>query len=496
MIKIFFIKELQAALINGRLILSCFLLTVLMLVGGIVSERQYVSLKSEQEEMRRENREAFELNNSKRVEPIKKSLLQLDETELTKYQPLFSEMLRTTLYDLTTIKQRLTKYPSLLSFISQNNKTLPNGIEMDYFRMSIPEKFDSANNYIRSFVVLDWSNIIIYLFSFVCLCFAYDGFSGEKEKGTLKLMLSNSIPRWKIVSGKLLSLWFILSIPLLLGVILNLLYFQLSPNIILSATDYGKISIFVVFSVLIIGINVLLFLGISLVSKNSSVSSISCLLVWIVFVFIIPNTSWLMTNKISPVPAIDEQNRKEELLIKDVKEETWSSLWEGHPPTENVYKYKEMCDRKDEIHKNIWNEYIDRVFYQTNLNINISKISPFFIFKWLNDRISDNNYYGYRNLHSQVSTYQKSFQRFVSDMDASDKNSYHLIWSSYEPYGYCNAFMSNKVINIEEIPVFNYTFPDIKTTVKQGGNEIILLFAWIVFLFVGVFFIFYRYDVR
>ena len=363
---------------------------------------------------------------------------------------------------------------------------------MDYFRKSVPEKFGSTNDYIRSFIVLDWTCIIIYLFSFVCLCFAYNGFSGEKENGTFKLMLSNSIPRWQIVLGKLLSLWLILLIPVVLGVLINFIYFQISPHMVFSITDYYKILVFILFTVLIIGINVLLFLGISLLSKSSSVS----LLVWIFFVFVLPNISWLMGKNLSPVPGIEEQNRKKESLLKNVNQEMWSSPWEKNPPGEGVYKWKEMCDKKDEIHKNVWNEYTDLIFHQTNLSINLSKLSPFFVFKWLNDQISDNNYYGYRNLYSQVSSYQRNFQKFVSDMDNSDPNSYHLIWNSDEDSGNCEKFMSNKIVNIDEIPAFNYTFPGIETILRQSRSEIILLFAWLVFLLVGIFFIFSRYDVR
>jgi ABC-type transport system involved in multi-copper enzyme maturation permease subunit len=283
----------------------------------------------------------------------------------------------------------------------------------------------------------------------------------------------------------------------MIGIVMNLLYFKLSPNIILSMIDYYKIIIFIIFTILILGVNVLLFLGISLLSKNSSVSSITCLLVWIVFVFILPSTSWLMAQKISPVPAIEGQNRKEGSLLKNINQEIWwSSPWENNPPGEGVYKWKERCDQIEEIHKNVWIEYVNLIFQQTDRSINLSKLSPFFVFKWLNDYISDNNYYGYRNLYSQVSIYQKSYQRFVSDIDASDQNSYHLIWNSDKFYGNCETFMSNKVINIDEIPVFNYTFPDIKTIIKQSGSEIIILFGWLAFLFIGVFFVFSRYDVR
>ena len=467
MIQYIFIKELQGALLNKRLLFSCVVLTILMFVGGFVSEKQYRSLKNEYEELIRDNKSKFD--NIKELH----------------------------LFDVATLKQNVGKAPSHLSFISQNNKALPNGIEMNSFQMSIPQKFDSYNNYFRPFVVLDWTNIIIYLFSFVCLCFAYNAFSGEKESGTLKLMLSGSVPRWKILLGKLLSLWFILLIPVMLGIIVSLLYFQLSSGITLLATDYVKVILFFTFVIFILGINILIFFGISLLTPNSSVSSIVCLLVWIVFVFVLPNISWLIEKNRSPVPGIEEQNRKEEALLKNINYEYWTYQWENKPPEEGVYKWKKKCDIEEEIHKNIWNEYINLVFQQTDRSVNLSKISPYMAYKWICDRIADTNYFGYRNFYTQAYNYQNSLRTFINDKDAADPNSYHLFWNTHNPYtGKCETFISKKSVQSDEIPYFKYQPVSLKTIFSEGLNEIILLSGWFIFLFISVYFLFYRYDAR
>ena len=467
MVKYIFIKELQNALLNKRLLFSCLILTILMCVGGFVSEQQYSSLKSEYEELILENNSQFD-----NIQELR-------------------------LFDIATSKQKIGKAPSNLSFISQNNKALPNGIEVSYFRISIPQKFDSYNNYLRPFVALDWTNIIIYLFSFVCLCFAYNAFSGERESGTLKLILSGAVPRWKILVGKLLSLWFILLIPIVLGIILSLLYFQLSSGIILLAGDYAKVILFLVFAILILGINILLFFGISLLTPNSSVSSIVCLLVWIVFVFVLPNISWLMAKNLSPVPGIEEQNRKEEALYENNRSSRhWTSDWENNPPVEGVHIWKEMCDQTEEIHKSVWNEYVNLIFQQSDRSINLSKISPYMTFKWISDRIADTNYYGYRNFHTQALNYQNNLRSFINDKDAADPNSYHLFWNSTQFFGTCKTFISQNPLQSSEIPYFKYQPASQKAIFLEGLNDIILLAIWFIVLFIGCYFLFYRYDAK
>ena len=49
---------------------------------------------------------------------------------------------------------------------------------------------------------VDWEFIIGYVLSFVGLLFVFDSISGERQQGTMRLILSNSIPRYTVLLGK------------------------------------------------------------------------------------------------------------------------------------------------------------------------------------------------------------------------------------------------------------------------------------------------------
>lgn len=495
MIRTVFFKELQIALLNKRLLISCLALVILIVISGMIFEKRYGSMQREYE--------AFSLQEGQSVEMLfNKKQQGIDAAKQQGIsQEIIDKYLQLNLGDLIFVTRNISKEPSKLSFIASHNSSLPNGLEMDYFRISTPQIYSSYNQYFRSFVVLDWTNIIIYFLSFICLCFAYDAFSGERQSGTLKLMFASSIPRWKVLLGKLSALWCILLIPVVIGIIIPLLILQLSASIVLSPTDYFKILIFFFITVLFIGINILLFFAISIFTPRTSVSSIVCLLVWIVMVFVLPNISWLVAAKLQPVPSIAEQNIREETMMNDANDKTvnwsdaWRSQWEKH--SEDVYKWKNHRDRMENIHKEIWDEYRNKLFLQTETSIALSKISPFMVFRFIGDRIADNNYYGYHNFHRQAVAYQDSYRSFIIDKDAADPKSLHLIWN--DPPGWdkkCRGYISQAAIDINDVPTFSYKSQNIATLLHNNLVDIAILLLWFGILFGVVLFAFIRYDVR
>ena len=70
---------------------------------------------------------------------------------------------------------------------------------------------------------VDWAFIIGSILSLIALWFTFDAFSGEREHGTLRLMLANSIPRHTVLIGKFLGALLSISIPFALAVLVNLL---------------------------------------------------------------------------------------------------------------------------------------------------------------------------------------------------------------------------------------------------------------------------------
>ena len=497
MVRHIFLKELQIALLNKRLAASCLALVILMVAGGVVFEKRYRSMQREYEEFMLQEGQGIEaITNSrlKEIDEAKQKGAVIPQEQIDRY-------LKLTVGDLIFVTRCISKEPSKLSFIASHNSSLPNGLEMNYFRTSIPQTYSTYNQYFRSFVALDWANIIMYFISFICLCFAYDAFSGEKQQGTLKLMLASSVPRWKILLGKLFALWCILLAPVVVGVLIHLLILQLSASTALSPADYGKILVFFFATVLFIGVNILLFFAISIFTPRASVSSIVCLLVWIVLVFVLPNTGWLIAGKLYPVPSIAEQKLREEALVNDADDKTirwsdnWRNQWEQH--AEDIYKWKNKRDRIENIRRELWDDYRNRLFRQTDISIALSKISPFMVFRLINDRIADNNYYGYRNFHRQAVAYQDAYRSFIIDKDAADPQSRHLIWD--DPPGWdkkCRSFISNAPVATDEIPVFTCQSPKVATLIHNSQSDFIILLLWMGLLFCIVYYAFVRYDVR
>ena len=101
------------------------------------------------------------------------------------------------------------------------------------FELSFPiweaptQKRGSDNPFLAMFLTVDVVFIFKIVLSALAILFAYNTISGEREDGTLRLVLSNAIPRDTVVLGKylggMLSLFPIVIMSLL--VLFNLLFF-------------------------------------------------------------------------------------------------------------------------------------------------------------------------------------------------------------------------------------------------------------------------------
>ena len=94
----------------------------------------------------------------------------------------------------------------------------------------VDSKYES-NPVFSVFGALDLTFIVKIVLSLFAILFTYDAIVGEKERGTLKLTLSNRVPRDRLILGKVIGGYISLLIPLIIPLILSLLILLVFPNI-------------------------------------------------------------------------------------------------------------------------------------------------------------------------------------------------------------------------------------------------------------------------
>ncbi|MFC1725529.1 ABC transporter permease [candidate division KSB1 bacterium] len=468
MIKNIFLKEAHENLITTKAMVSFIIIILLFIVNGFIFNLNYDKNFKKYSSVRNINIENIRNNTESFV-------------------------------NLVFTDQQLIKPPSNIFFISEAEETvLPNGIQINFFSETNPQYYKSKNIFFSAFSSIDWTYILIFFISFVCISLSYGSFSGEKVNGTLKLILANFIPRWKLILGKYLGILSITFIPVLIGMIISLIIIQLNPRIAFSVNDILLIFIYFIGVVLFISLNIFIGLIISCMTSRPVVSLSIVLILWIIFAIVIPNVSWLLSKQVKSVSSISVLNETANRIINEAYDTekhsmSWNSSWAGNPPNETVLKRNTWVNEKTRLSNDVWREYRNDIINQTKTAINLSKISPFSLFRFFGETISDNGFSGYSNFYNQAMNYKTTFRDFLIGKDQADNDSHHLIWSEQ----WCaRSFMSNKPVEFSEIPQFAYTRPSLTQTMEDCKFDILLLVLWNLLLFSGTYAAFIKYDVR
>ena len=88
---------------------------------------------------------------------------------------------------------------------------------------SLADSKYSSNPIFAVFGALDLIFIVKIVLSLFAILFTYDAIVGEKERGTLKLALSNKVPRDRLILGKAIGGFVSLLIPLVIPMVLGLI---------------------------------------------------------------------------------------------------------------------------------------------------------------------------------------------------------------------------------------------------------------------------------
>ena len=375
--------------------------------------------------------------------------------------------------------------PSQLGFIAEGHeKDLPNAFAVDAFELVGPQTILRRNYTLQRFDALDWVFTVGVILSFAAFAMTYDSISGEAETGTLRLCLSNSLPRATLLFGKYIGTIISLSIPLIIGICMNVLIISLFGVLPFEPTYWLRIGGVVLLSILYISVFATLGLFISCLTRSSSVSLVLLLLVWVCFAVFIPRTGGLLASRLAELPdkktiarQASDTGRK---IRKRYGEGRFSTHWS---PGEPLTRSAKIADAQQAI----YNEYRQRQLHQVKLAQNISRISPTAIYQVGCEALVGTGIKHYERFFKKAVEYRRSLLQFT-----------------YEEYPFNpNLFLENVErqklrevqMSVDKIPKFDDPPSDFSTAFAGASLDILLLFLFNLIFFMGAFLSFMRYDV-
>ncbi len=147
---------------------------------------------------------------------------------------------------------------------------------------------------------LDFLFVVGTVFSLLALLFTFDAVAGEREAGTLRITLANSVPRDLFLWSKLIGGYVVFVVPFLVSLLFGLLILVWQGFPLGESEIFPRVLGLILISLLYIGVFFAIGTVISTYLDNSKTALIVAFTVWVFAVLITPRVGFLAAKFIAP----------------------------------------------------------------------------------------------------------------------------------------------------------------------------------------------------
>ena len=183
---------------------------------------------------------------------------------------------------------------------------------------------------------LDYLFLVGTVFSLLALLFTFDAVAGEREAGTLRITLANSLPRDLFLWSKLIGGYLVFVVPFLVSFLFGLLVLVWQGFPLGEPDIFPRVLSLTLISLLYIAVFFAIGTVISTYLDNSKTALIVAFTVWVFAVLITPRVGFLAAKFIAPT-----QTSQSVYLEKTALRENFNA---------------ELEERKKEIHQEFWKD--------------------------------------------------------------------------------------------------------------------------------------------
>ncbi len=464
-------KEIQEAIMSPRFVFTFLLCTILILLAV------YTGINNYQAELK-EHSAAVALN--------KKNL----ESQQSYQQ-------------IAGLGTKVNRKPQVLSTIVSGVWEAVGrvaNVNIAYDPSMIDSKY-SSNPIFAVFGPLDLTFIVKIVLSLFAILFTYDAIVGEKEKGTLKLALSNPLPRDRLILGKAVGGFVSLLIPLIIPLGLGLLILMIYPNVSLTGDDWFRMALIFVMFLLYLSVFFTLGLFISTRTSRSATSFLLLLFIWVTFVTVIPKAAVMLAGQIKPIPSVHEITAQKDAYLQEIQKEAMeerNKYFKDNPRPgadkpeerkkwdEDVRQWAEdlqqsLTGKIDERNAAIERDYQAKMRQQQKLAVNLSRISPASALMFSTMSLARTGVDEHDRFLNSVKTYKPIFTKWINEKMMRNLD----IGTGQGPKP-----------ELDDMPQHEFKPEEFGESVTRILPDVILMVFLIMLFFVGAYVSFIRYDVR
>ncbi len=450
--------------------------------------------------------------------------------------------------------------PTVLSVFSEGvEKRLSNSAKIELEALpEISASLAEDNPYVSIFPILDISLIFKIVISILSLLITYNAISGEREWGTLKLMLSGMVPRYQVLIGKLLAAMVTLTIPVTTSFIVGVLILLFFPMIDLTIVDWGRIGLMYIASLVFILAMLNIGLLFSCLVRKSAISLVLGLFFWILCVVVIPNGSVYLARQVRPLEH-DEKRDGQCMLLREKRKNELREV-KNKLPRSGVQNdiigafgnsYVLACDKrtienkpkhyslqeplKNKYAYKLWeieHSYFKSLLKQRYIANTLSRISPISVYENVmvtlasTDVASSQHFIdtarAYRSeiveyIRSKTNNFSspsyftqcdgdwdeykrklesdKQYKQYKQAMQVQNRVDYWRTWHAMREWLAGKAAEEIPSLRLQDLPQFVYR-PDVVKSVSRAIPDLALLIFVSILFFAFSFVTFVKYDVR
>jgi len=436
-----------------------------------------------------------------------------------------AELRKVTVYK--NITPTIYRPPSVLAVFSEGlEKQLGNSARIQYDK--VPEiSGATANHYLSIFSIFDASLIFKIVISVLALLIAYDTISGERERGTLKIMLSSTAARHQVLLGKLLAGLLVLVVPVTSAFILGLVILLCFPMVHLTSSDWIRIGFMFITSLVFIATMYNLGLLFSCLARRSAISLVLGLFLWIIFAVVIPNGSAYLATQVIPVEPEDKINEQIVSLQREAgreatreRERSGKSYMSGprgqsdapgggfghgylRSGTEALIHNRQInysINVPIQIeyagkYADVEDGYFRSLFQQTQLADNISRISPISLYENIMSALAGTDMASYRLFIDAVKANRKDIIEYMRSRTNNFSLTIFFTPCTEEEIKTRPTGDTAAPLELSDLPRFTNR-ADIVGTLRRVVPDLAFLILGNILFFAMAFVAFLRYDIR